>query len=389
VDGRRAGTPQPAANLRLRSAVEADRIQGWAVVKVAAISLLVIAIAVLLGLIVFEIRTTLRWAFAAIFLALALAPAVSLVERIEVWGRSLPRWLAILLVYVVFAAAFVFLMLHVIRPIISEVEALAPKLPTYVQDFKEWATDDEQFRELNRKFDITSKLSSAASDLPSHLGGAAGEAKSITVSLLNNILAGVTVLVIAFFLLIDGDRQFQRLTERFTPSSRDRMRRIGSRIYGIVKGYVTVNLTLAIAVGVVTWLVLELLGVDLAVPLAVTVAFLDLIPLIGLTLGGVLVAIVAAFHDFPAALIIWAIFFLVYQQLQDRVIQPLMYKNAVQVHPVIAIVAILIGAQLLGILGALLAIPTAASIGVVLDEAIRYQREHAAPAEAQPEPAGD
>jgi predicted PurR-regulated permease PerM len=389
VDGRRAGTPQPAANLRLRSAVEADRIQGWAVVKVAAISLLVIAIAVLLGLIVFEIRTTLRWAFAAIFLALALAPAVSLVERIEVWGRSLPRWLAILLVYVVFAAAFVFLMLHVIRPIISEVEALAPKLPTYVQDFKEWATDNEQFRELNRKFDITSKLSSAASDLPSHLGGAAGEAKSITVSLLNNILAGVTVLVIAFFLLIDGDRQFQRLTERFTPSSRDRMRRIGSRIYGIVKGYVTVNLTLAIAVGVVTWLVLELLGVDLAVPLAVTVAFLDLIPLIGLTLGGVLVAIVAAFHDFPAALIIWAIFFLVYQQLQDRVIQPLMYKNAVQVHPVIAIVAILIGAQLLGILGALLAIPTAASIGVVLDEAIRYQREHAAPAEAQPEPAGD
>jgi predicted PurR-regulated permease PerM len=140
---------------------------------------------------------------------------------------------------------------------------------------------------------------------------------------------------------------------------------------------------------VVTWLVLELLGVDLAVPLAVTVAFLDLIPLIGLTLGGVLVAVVAAFHDFPTALIIWGIFFLVYQQLQDRVIQPLMYKNAVQVHPVVAIVAILIGAELLGILGALLAIPVAASIGVLIDEAVTYQREHAAPAESQPEPAGD
>jgi predicted PurR-regulated permease PerM len=369
--------------------VEADRIQGWAVVKVVAISLVVIAAAVLLSLVVLEIRTALRWAFAAIFLALALAPAVGLVQRIEVRGRSLPRWLAILVVYVVFTAVFVFLMLHVIRPIISEVEALAPKLPTYVQDFKEWATDNEQFRELNRKFDITSKLSSAASDLPSELGGAAGEAKSITVSLLNNLLAGVTVLVLAFFLLIDGDRQFQRLTERFTPSARDRLRRIGDRIYRVVRGYVTVNLTLAVVVGVVTWLVLELLGVDLAVPLAVTVAFLDLIPLIGLTLGGVLIAIVAAFHDFPTALIIWGIFFLIYQQLQDRVIQPLMYKNAVQVHPVIAIVAILIGAQLLGILGALLAIPAAASIGVLLDEANRYQREHAAPAETQPEPAGD
>jgi predicted PurR-regulated permease PerM len=159
----------------------------------------------------------------------------------------------------------------------------------------------------------------------------------------------------------------------------------------VVKGYVTVNVTLAVAAGVVTWLVLELLGVDLAVPLGVTVAFLDLIPLIGLTMGGLLVAIVAAFHDFPVALIVWAVFFLIYQQLQDRVIQPLMYKNAVQIHPVIAIIAILIGAQLLGILGALLAIPIAATIGVLIDEATSYQREHAAPAEGQPEPepAGD
>ena len=366
--------------------MEADRIQAWAVVKVVAISLLVIAGALLLALVVLEVRTTLRWTFAAIFLALALAPAVSLVQRLSVRGRSLPRWLAILVVYIVFGAAFVFLVLHVIRPIISEVEALAPKLPDYVKDFQQWAKDNEQFRELNAKFDITSKLSDAASTLPSKLGDAAGEAKTITVSLLNNLLAGITILVLAFFLLIDGDRQFQRLTERFTPSSRDRLRRIGDRIYGIVKGYVTVNLTLAIAAGVFTWLAAELLGIDLAVPLAVLVAFLDLVPLIGLTMGGLLVAIVAAFHDFPTALIIWAALFLVYQQLQDRVIQPLMYKNAVQVHPVIAIVAILIGAELLGILGALLAIPVAASIGVLLDEANRYQREHAAPADPHPEP---
>ena len=100
-------------------------------------------------------------------------------------------------------------------------------------------------------------------------------------------------------------------------------------------------------------------------------------------------AVVAAFHDFPTALIIWGVFFLIYQQLQDRVIQPLLYKNAVQVHPVIAIVAILIGAQLLGILGALVAIPVAASIGVLIDEAVDYQREHAAPADPQPESAAD
>jgi predicted PurR-regulated permease PerM len=366
--------------------VQADRIQGWAVVKVTAIALLVIAIAVLLSLTVMEIRTTLRWALAAIFLAFALAPAVGLVERIRIRGRALPRWLAILVVYVASIALFAFLLLHVIQPIITEVEALAPKLPGYVKDFENWANDNAQFQELNQKFDITQKLKSAASDLPSELGGAAGEAKTITVSLLSNLVAAITVLVIAFFLLIDGDRQFERLTAEFTPTARDRTRRIGDRIYRIVKGYVTVNLTLAAAVGVITWLVLELLGVDLAVPLAVLVAFLDLIPLIGLTLGGLLVAIVAIFHDFPLALIVWGVFFLIYQQLQDRVIQPLMYKNAVQIHPVIAIVAILVGAQLLGILGALLAIPIAASLGVLIDEAARYQREHADTADAKPEP---
>jgi len=375
--------------------MQAARIQGWAVVKVVTISLVVIAAAVLLALIVLEIRTTLRWALAAVFLALALAPAVTLVERARVRGHSLPRWLAILVVYVVFAAAFVFLMLHVIRPIITEIEALAPKLPGYVKDFEQWARDNEQFRELNQKFDITQKLSDAAASLPSKVGDAAGEAKTLTVSLLNNLLAAITILVIAFFLLIDGDRQFERATGRVTPTARDRWRRIGDRIYAIVKGYVTVNLTLAAAVGVVTWLMLELLGVPLAVPLAVIVAFLDLIPLIGLTMGGLLVAIVVALHDFPTALIVWGVFFLIYQQLQDRVIQPLMYKNAVKVHPVIAIVAILVGAELLGILGALLAIPIAASIGVLLKEAVDYQREYADTADAkptppaQPEPAGD
>lgn len=349
--------------------MEAARIQSWAVVKVVAISLLVIAVAVLLALIVLEIRTTLRWALAAVFLALALAPAVSLVQVIGIRGRHLPRWLAILVVYVVFAAVFVFLMLHVIRPIVNEVEALGPKLPTYVQDFKQWAHDNEQFRELNQRFDITSKLSDAASSLPSKLGDAAGEAKTLTVSLLNNLLAGITILVLAFFLLIDGDRQFDRLTERFTPSSRDRLRRIGDRIYRIVKGYVTVNVTLAAAAGLFTWLVLELLGVDLAVPLAVLVAFLDLIPLIGLTVGGVLVAVVLVIDGGPGDALIWLALFLVYQQLQDRMIQPLLYKGgALKVNPAVAIVAVIVGANLAGVLGALLAIPIVASLGVLVDE---------------------
>ncbi len=371
--------------------MEAVRIQARAVAKVVAISLLVIAAAVLLALVVLKIETTLRWLFTSVFLALALAPAVDFVERLKWKGRPLiPRVLAILIVYVFFFALFVFLVLQVIPPIVDEIKGLAPKLPGYVNDFEDWAKQNQDFQSLDHKYHLTSTLSDQASNLPSKLGGAAGDAESVTLSALKNLLAAITILFLAFFLLIDGGKQYERACRRFDPGTAERLLRIGHRIYHVVKGYVTVNLTLAIASGVFTWLVLELLGVDLAIPLAVLVVFLDLIPLVGLTIAGLLVAIVAAFHNFPTAVIIWAVFFLTYQQLQDRVIQPLMYKNAVKVHPVVAIAAILIGAELLGVIGALLAIPVAASIGVLIDEFLTFEHDtHVEAAEAQPEPAAD
>jgi predicted PurR-regulated permease PerM len=369
--------------------MEAARIQARAVVKVAAISLAVIAAALLLAFIVVEVRTTIRWLFAAIFLALAMNPAVDRVESLRVRGRKLlPRWLAILVVYLLLFALFVFLILQVVPPIVREFEDLGSKVPAYVQDFRHWANQNQQFQDLNQKYDLTKTLSEQGSSIPSKLGSAAGEIRSVTVSILGHLLAAITILVLAFFLLLDGRQQGERLLASLQPDTAQRLRRIAVRIAGVVKSYVSVNLLLAIAAGVFTWLALELLGVDLAVTLGVLVGFFDLVPLIGFTVGGFFVAIVAAFHNFPGALIAWLVLFLVYQQVQDRVIQPLLYHNAVRVHPVVAIVAILVGAKLAGILGALLAIPTAGAIGVLVDEALLYRRETTVP-EAQPEPAAD
>jgi predicted PurR-regulated permease PerM len=346
----------------------AARIEARAVFKVAALVLLAIGAALLLEHVIVEVRTTIRWLFAAIFLALALSPLVDLVERPRIRGRGLPRWLAVLVAYLIFFAVFAFLVLNVIPPIVREVEQLGSQLPTYVKDFENWAEGNEQFRELNDKYNITHLLSQEASQLPSKLGDAAGAAREITVGLLNNLVEAIVVLTLSYFLLLDGGRQFGRATERLRHSHRERVRRAGGRIATIVRSYVSVNLLLAALAGVFTWLSLELLGVDLAVPLAVLVGILDLVPLIGFTIGGLLVAVVAALHDFPTALIIWGALFLIYQQVQDRVIQPIFYRSAVRIHPVIAIVAVLAGAQLAGILGALLAIPVAASLGVIYDE---------------------
>jgi predicted PurR-regulated permease PerM len=368
--------------------MRSDQIEARAVAKVVFVALLCAALALLLAIAVLHTRTTLQWVATAIFLALALDPAVGLIQRVRIRGRGLPRVLAVLLVYVVFFAGLVLLILHVFPSIVRDIEGLGQKLPTYVSDFENWATDNEEFKELNEKYDITQKLSEQASSLPSRLGDGATELGNITVSLLEHLLAAITVLTLTFFLLLDGRGMFERGTGRLPGPQRGRARRVGSRIAQVVRAYVSVNLLLAIAAGVLTWLFLEIEGFHLAVPMGALVGFLDLIPLIGLTLGGAVVAVVLLIDGGPGDAIVWAAIFLVYQQLQDRAIQPLLYKGgALRLNPAVAIIAVIVGANLAGVLGALLAIPTAASLGVILDEVVLAGPPRAT--EAQPEPATD
>jgi predicted PurR-regulated permease PerM len=351
--------------------VRADQIQARAVAKIVVVALFWAAIAVLLAIALLHTRTTLQWVAAAVFLGLALDPAVSLVQRVWPGARSMPRVLAILVVYLLALAALVFLVLHVFPPIVHDIEDLAKKVPTYVRDFEDWANDNAQFQELNDKYHITEKLSEQASTLPSHLSSGASTLGSFTVSILEHLLAAITVLTLTFFLLLDRGGMVRRGTGRLPADQRERARRIAARVAEVVKAYVSVNLVLAVVAGFLTWAFLEVEGFHLALPMAVLVAFLDLIPLIGLTVGGFAVFAVLLIDGGPSDAIIWLIVFLIYQQLQDRVIQPLLYRGgALRVNPAVAIVAVIVGANLAGVLGALLAIPTAASLGVVIDELV-------------------
>ena len=364
--------------------MRAEGIEARAVAKVVLVALFWIAVALLLAIALMHTRTTLQWVAAAIFLALALDPAVSLIQR--AWPRDgqMPRVLAILIVYVLALAALIFLTLHVFPPIVHDIEGLAHKLPGYVHDFENWANNNQQFQDLNEKYGITQKLTQEASTLPSHLSSGASTIGSFTVSLLEHLLAAITVITLTFFLLMDGRGMVERGTGRLPSIQRDRARRIADRVAEVVKAYVSVNLLLAIAAGFLTWAFLEAEGFHLALPLAVLVAFLDLIPLIGLTIGGFSVFIVLLIDGGPGDAIVWLAIFLVYQQLQDRIIQPLLYKGgALKVNPAVAIVAVIVGANLAGVLGALLAIPTAASLGVVIDELVFSGSAGAARAEPE------
>jgi predicted PurR-regulated permease PerM len=375
--------------------MRASEIEARAVAKVVLVALFWAALAVLLAIALLHTTTTLRWVVTAIFLALAFDPAVALIERIRIGDRHVPRVAAVLSVLAVFLAGLTFLVLHVIPPTIKNVEGLAQKAPTYVSDFEQWAEDNAQFQELNQKYDLTDKLSEQASELPSRLGDAAGELGNATVSILEHLLAAITILTLTVFLLLEGRGMFERGTARLPSPQRGRARRIGIRVAAVVRSYVSVNVLLAIAAGLFTWAFLEIEGFHLALAMAVLVAFLDLIPLIGLTIGGFTVAVVLAIDGRPYDALIWLAVFLAYQQLQDRVIQPLMYRGgALKVNPVVAIVAVLVGANLAGVLGALIAIPTAASLGVVVDELLfakpeaprKRRARTSAAAKAKPKP---
>lgn len=341
------------------------QIESRTIIRVVVIAIVAVALLALAREVISDVRDTLRWLTAAAFVALALAPLVALVQRIHVRGHHPPRWLAILAVFVATGLALVVVVLEVIPPMVEEVEAVGRQGPAYVHDLERWAEDNEQFRELNEKYHLTRTLSEQTAQLPSVLGDAAGELETVTVRVLTNAVSALTIAVIAFFLLLEGPGLIDRFLASVGGERERRGRRICDGVYAVVRGYITVNLALAIVAGLFTWGVLELLGVDLAVPLAILMVFFDLIPLVGLTIGGLVVALVAALHSFPTALIVWAVAFILYQQLQDRVVQPMLYGRAVRINPLVAILALLAGAQILGILGALLAIPVAASIGVV------------------------
>jgi predicted PurR-regulated permease PerM len=345
---------------------------------------LLVSAAILGGLyLLYLIRTVIGAIFVAIFLAVALAPAVEFFER-----RRIPRALSIVLVYLSIFLVMFGIGLLVVRPIVNGVNDFVHKVPTYVEDLRK----NKTIREYDDKNHITDKLKKQANKLPERLGDAVGALRSVTVGIFSAIVQLVIVLSMTFFLLLDGKRITNFLFSQLPPERERRYRAVAADVYGAVGGYVAGNFAISLIAGLTTYIVLTILGVPFAVPLAVLMAFFDLIPLVGSTIAGVVIGIVAALSDFPTALIVWVIYMVVYQQVENNVLQPFIYRRTVALHPLLVIIAVLVGASLLGILGALLAIPVAAAIQIVVKDWWHFRQHPEAAAtpplaDAAPEPA--
>ena len=312
------------------------------------------------------IRTVLGMLFIAVFLAVALGPIVEIFVR-----RKIKRGLAILLTYLLLLATVFGLGLLVVPPIVTGVNNFVGNVPHYVDDLRKSKT----FRKYDDKYKITKKLNEQAKQLPTHLSDAVSGLRSVTVGVFGVIIQLVTILVMAFFLLLDGKRILRFALEQLGPEHGERFWRISQDVYQAVGGFVAGNVFISVIAGLGAYIVMMLLDIPFAVPLAVLVAFFDLIPLVGSTIAGAVVAVVAAVVGFPTKLIIWVVYLVLYQQFENNVIQPVVYRRTVAIHPLVVIVAVLIGGSLLGVLGALLAIPIAATVQILVREWWQYRQE--------------
>ena len=350
------------------------------------IVLVVVCVAIVLYLL-WLLRKPISWLLIAAFLAIALSPPVN-------WlNRHMRRGFAIAITYLGLLLVPVFLIALIVPPLITEANDFADNVPRYAEDVTEWVQKNEQLRELNEDYDITSKLEEEAGKLPSRLGGAAGTLRDIGFGIVNSLFALLTILVMTAFLLGSGRTWTDAFIDSRPPEQRERLRRSRDNMASAVGGYVAGALTIAFIAGIATYIVLLILGVPFRGPLAVIAGLFSLIPLVGATIAAVLIGVVTVFEDFPTTTIIWAIWAVAYQQLENHLIQPQIQRRTVNVHPFITIVAVLFGATLLGVMGALVAIPVAASIQILIREyvdlrtlSIKTPEPPAPPPQPPPEP---
>jgi predicted PurR-regulated permease PerM len=293
----------------------------------------------------------------AIVIAVGLDPAVNWITR-----RGLPRWAAVVIVLGFALAVFGGFLALAIPILVDQATTLAGDVPKYLHSLNNHSTF---LGKLNTRYHIVAGLQRLINKGGSSAiaGGVLGFGKIV----LDLVGAVVVVVILSIYLLADLPR-VKRGLYRFAPQSRRaRMVLLTDEIVSRIGGYVLGNLLTSFIAGVGTWAWCQAFGIPYALLLGFMVALLDLIPVVGSTVGGVIVSLMALTHNLPLA-IATAIFYTVYRFLEDYLLTPKIMARTVQVPGLLTVVATLIGGTLLGIIGALIAIPVAAAAKLLLEE---------------------
>jgi predicted PurR-regulated permease PerM len=316
----------------------------------------------------------------SLFLAIALNPAV---EFFEDFGFG--RGLAVATVYVLALLVFILLGLVLIPPLVDQITKFIQSLPHLVSDLTKGRGP---FGFLERKYHVVEKVQSATKGVSaSKLTGDAGPAVSILKGLATSIVGLFVIAFMTLFMLLEGPEWRARITDALPRARRPQIERIGSGVYRSVSGFVTGNLIASLIAGAYSAVILLVAGIPYAVPLALFVVFIELIPFIGPLVVTVLLSLIAFTSSVVTGLVVFGLLG-VYHLIEGHTIRPLIYGHALKLSPLSIIAAILIGTEVAGILGALAAIPVAGSIQVILTELLEARREASEEESEDAAPAG-
>ncbi len=319
---------------------------------------------------VYLLRQPISWLFFATFVAVVVSAPVNRLST------RMPRGLAIALIYFFVVLTPILIGAILIPPGVQAVSDLISDFPEYVDDISTTVNENDTLRNLNDDFDLVSKLQDQADNAAGSVGDVAGLLADVGAGLVSSIFALFTILVMSMFMVARGRSWTDSFLRTRPPEEAEAIRRALDRMASAVSSYVGGALLQATIAGVAAFVMLQILGVPAPLALAVIIAILDLIPLIGATIGALLVGLVTLFTDFPTVTIIWAIFAIVYQQFENYVVQPRIQSRAVALDPFIIVVAAICGGVLLGIVGALLAIPAAAAMQIAAREYMEFRRTY-------------
>jgi predicted PurR-regulated permease PerM len=353
-----------------------ERLVRFPVKTILTVLGLIVAVWALLHVIV-NARSVIVYVLIAIFLTLAINPLVALLMRRGVRSRGLASGIACLIVLAAIAAiGFAF-----IPTLVDNVNNFVDAAPGYVHDLTK---GKGRLGFLETKYHVVERLEKYVNQGGAKkLLGLSGAAITVTKGVLSFIVGAVTVAFLTFFMLLEGPAWMERFYGLLPAESQPRWRAVGHGIYRQVGGYVTGNLAISLIAGVLATIVLLVLGVPFAVALGLLVALLDLIPLVGATVAAVIVVAIGFLHSVLAGVVL-IVFFIVYQQFENHVLQPLVYNRTVSLSPLAILVSVLVGAELGGVLGALAAIPVAGAIQVVILDFLQARRERAIKTPATP-----
>ena len=364
-----SGTPvQPIDGPEMNAAVEAERrrsdgmevrrvrfdVSGWAIAKLMA-GLLLLGV---VGNLAHQIRDVLVWVAAALFLAVALNPMVARLEP------KLGRTAAALVVFLGFIVLLLAALAALVAPFVTQVDQLTTGLPNALQD----ARHNHTFARLDERFHLVEHARAHADAVPGYVFGTAG-------TVLGGIVAVTTVLFLMVFLLIELPNLARLVLGQLQPAQRERAVAIAQHANRQVGGYVFGNLVISVICGAVTWVALYLLGVPYSLALAVFMAVFDIIPLVGATIGSIVVIGAAFLLTGTTAGIAIFVIVMIYQQIENHVLQPLIYGRTVQLSSLTVLLAVLVGGAALGLVGALLAIPIAGTLQAVVGEMLESRAE--------------